>query len=238
MKGSMNPSLTLVNIYNLFCCCFLDYCSFSILHILSCIICGFMLILSCSKHIIGLLIIEIKLAPWKKSYNKSRQLIKKQRHYFANKGLYSQHYGFSTSHAWIWELDHKEGWMPKNWYLWTVVLEKTIESLLDCKEIKPVNCKGNQSWIFIGRTDTEAETPILWPPDAKSWLIRKDPDARKDWRQEEKGTRWLDGITDAVDLSLSKLWEMVKDRGGFSPWGHKESDMTDWTTRTITQPHG
>ena len=97
----------------------------------------------------------------------------------------SQSYGFSSSHVWVWELDHKEGWAPKNWCLQTVVLEKTLESPLDCKEIKPVNPTGNQSWIFIGRTDAEA--PILWPPDGKGWLIRKGPDAGKDWRQEEKG---------------------------------------------------
>ena len=116
-----------------------------------------------------------KPAPWKKSYDQPRQHIKKQRHYFANKGLYSQSYGFSSSHVWMWELDHKEGWVPKNWYLQTVVLEKTLESPSVCKEIKPVNIKGNQPWIFIGRTDAEA--PILWPPDAKSWLIGKDPEA-------------------------------------------------------------
>ena len=97
-------------------------------------------------------------------------------------------YGFSGSHVWMWELDYKESWALKNWCFWTVVLEKTLESPLDCKENKPVHHKGNQSWIFIGRTDAEAETPILWPPDAKNWLIWKDPDAVKDWRQEEKGT--------------------------------------------------
>ena len=100
----------------------------------------------------------------------------------------SQSYGFSSSHVWMWELDHKESWVPKNWCFWTVVLEKTLESPLDCKEIQPVHPKGNQSWIFIGRTDDEAETPILWPLDAKNWLIGKDSDAGKDWRQEEKGT--------------------------------------------------
>ena len=127
------------------------------------------------------------LAPWNKSYGQPRQHIKKQKHYFANKGLSSQSYGFSSSHVWMWELDYKESWVPKNWWFWTAVLEKTLESPLDCKEIQPVHPKGNQSWIFIGRTDTEAETPTLWPPDAKNWLIWKDPDAGKDWRQEEKG---------------------------------------------------
>ena len=114
--------------------------------------------------------------------------ILKGRHYFANKGPSSQSYGFSSSHVWMWDLDSKESWAPKNWCFWTVVLEKTLESPLNCKEIKPVNPKRNQSWIIIGRTDAaEAETPILWPPDAKSWLIGKDPDAGKDWKQEEKG---------------------------------------------------
>ena len=126
------------------------------------------------------------LAPWKKSYDQPRQHIKKQRHYFANKGPYSQSCGFSSSHVRMWELDHKESWAPKNWCFWIVVLEKNLESSLDCKEIKPVNPKGNQSWIFIGSTDADAL--ILWPPDAKNWLIRKDPDAGKDWKQEEKGT--------------------------------------------------
>ena len=123
----------------------------------------------------------------KKIYNKPKQCIKKQRHHFADKGPYGQSYGFSSSHVWMWELDHKESWAPKNWCFWTVVLEKTLESPLNCKEIKPVNSKGNQSWIFIGRTDAEAEAPILWAPDVKGWLIRKDRDAGKDWRWEEKG---------------------------------------------------
>ena len=126
------------------------------------------------------------LAPWKKSYDQARQYIKKQRHCFANKGLSSQSYGFSSSHVWMWELDYKESWASKNWCFWTVVLEKALESPLDSKETKPVNLKGYQSWMFIGRTDAEAETPILWPPDAKSQLIGKDPGARKDWRQTEK----------------------------------------------------
>ena len=128
------------------------------------------------------------LAPWKKSYDQPRQLIKKQRHYFANKGVSSQNYGFSNSHVWMWELDYKENWVLKNWCFWTVVLEKTLESPLDCKEIQPVHSKGNQFWLFIVKTDAEAETPILWPPHAKSWLIGKDPNAGRDWGQEEKGT--------------------------------------------------
>ena len=106
---------------------------------------------------------------------------------FVNKGLSSQSYGFSSSHVWIWELGHKESWVPKNWCFWTMVLEKTLKSPLDCKEIQAVHPKGNQSWIFIGRTNAEAKTPILWPPDVKNWLIWKDPDAGKDWRWEEKG---------------------------------------------------
>ena len=127
------------------------------------------------------------LAPWKKSYDQPRQHIKKQRHYFANKGPYGQSYGFSSSQVQMWEMDLKESWVPKNWCFRTVVLEKTLESPLDCREIKPVNPKENQSWIFIGRTDAEAETSILWPPDVKSWLTGKDPDAGEFWRQEEKG---------------------------------------------------
>ena len=114
------------------------------------------------------------------SYDKPRQSVKKQRRHFANKGLDSQSYGFSSSHVWMWELDHKEGWAPKNWCFQIVVLEKTLESPLHSKEIKLVNPKGNQLWIFIERNDAEAEAPILWPPDAKNWLIGKDPDAGKD----------------------------------------------------------
>ena len=114
---------------------------------------------------------KLKDTPWKKSYDKPRQHIKKQRHYFANKGPYSQSYGFPSSQLWLWELDHKENWALKNWCCWTVVLEKTLESPLDFKEIQPVHPKGNQSWIFIGRADAEAEAPILGPSDEKNWLI-------------------------------------------------------------------
>ena len=116
---------------------------------------------------------EKKLAPWKKSYDQPRQHIKKQKHYFANKGLSSQSYGFSSSHVWMRELAYRENWALKKWCFWTVVLEKTLKSPLACKKTKPVNPKGNQSWIFIGRTDAEAETPILWPPDEKNWLMEK-----------------------------------------------------------------
>ena len=113
--------------------------------------------------------------------------ILKSRDYFVNKGASKQSYVFSNSHVWMWELDHKESWAPKNWCFWTVVLEKTLESPLDYKEVKPVNPKGNQYWIFTGRTDAEAENLILWTPDVKNWFFGKDPDAGKDWRQEEKG---------------------------------------------------
>ena len=145
---------------------------------------------------------KLKDASWKESYDQPRQHIKKQRRYFVNKGPSSQSYGFSSSHGWMWELDHKESWALKNWCFWTVVLEKTLESPLDCKEIQPVHSKGDQSWVFFGRTDAKAETPVLWAPHAKSWLIGKDSDAGRDRGQEEKGTtedemagtyHWLDG---------------------------------------------
>ena len=126
----------------------------------------------------------------------------------ANKGPSSQSYGFSNSHVWMWELDYKVSWALKNWCFWTVVSDKILENPLDCKEIQPVHPKGDQSWIFIGRPDTEAETPIFWPPNAKNWLIGKDPNAGKDWRQEEKGwqrMRWLDGFTNSMVMCLSKL---------------------------------
>ena len=120
-----------------------------------------------------------------KLYFQPRQHIKKQRHYFANKGPSSQSCGFFSSHIWIWELDHKESWALKNWCFLTVVLEKTLERPLDCKEIQPVHPKGNESWVFIGRIDDEAEDIILWPPDGKNWRIWKDPDVGKDWRQKK-----------------------------------------------------
>ena len=127
------------------------------------------------------------LTPWKESYGQPKQHSIKQKHYIANKGLSSQGCGFSSSHVRMWKLDYKESWAPKKWCFLTVVLQKTLESPLDCKEIQPIHPKGNHSWIIIGRTDAEAETPVLWPPDAKKWL-GKDPDAGKDWRQKEKGT--------------------------------------------------
>ena len=171
------------------------------------------------------------LAPWKTSYDQPRQHNKKQRHYHADKGPSSQNYGFSSGHVWMWELDHKESWAPNSWCFWTVVLEKTLESPLDCEEIQPVNPKGNLSWLFIGSTDATAETPILWPPDEKNWLIGKDPDAGKDWRQEKGMTEdemagwhhWLDGH----ELEQSPG---VGDRQGSlvccSPWGCKVGH--DW----------
>ena len=132
----------------------------------------------------------------------TREQLKKQRLYFVNKVLSSQSYDFISSKVQMWELDYKESWVPKNWCFWTVVLEKTLESPLNCKEIKPVHSKGDQSWVFIGRTDAKAEIPILWPSDAKNWLIGKDPDAGRDWRWEVKGMsedevvgwhHWLNG---------------------------------------------
>ena len=164
--------------------------------------------------------------------------IKNQRHYFDNKCLSSQGYGFPSGHVWMWELDYKESWVPNNWYFWTVVLEKTLESPLDSKEIQPVHPKGDQSWVFIGRTDAKAETPMFWPPDSKNWLIGEDPDAGENWGQEEKGT-----TEDKIVGWHHRLnghgfgWTLgVGDGQGSlvccSPWICKELDMTErmnWT---------
>ena len=164
--------------------------------------------------------------------DKHRECIKKQRHYFADKGPSSQSYGFSSSHVWIWELDCEENWLPKNWCFWIAVLEKTLESSLDSKEVKPVNPKGNQPWIFIGRTDAEAEAPILWLPDVKSWLIGKDPDAGQNFRQEEKGAGEDETVGWHHKINGHEFEQTPGDSKGqgrlvcCSPWGHRESDMT------------
>ena len=183
------------------------------------------------------------LAPWKKSSDKSWQHIKKQRHHFANKGPYSQSYGFSRSRVQMWELDHKEGWVPKNWYFWIAVLKKTLESPLDCREIKPVNPKGNQPWTFIGRTAAEAEAPILWPPKVKSWLIGKDSDAGRDWGQEEKGTTEDEMVGWHHQLDGHEFeWTLgVGDgQGGLVfcvSWGRKELDMMEQLNSTEPTSH-
>ena len=176
------------------------------------------------------------LTPWKKSYDQPRLHIKKQRHYFADKGLSSQGYGFSSNHVWMWELDYKESWAPKNWCFWTVVLEKTLESSFVCKEILPVHPKGNQFWIFIERTDAKAETPILCLPDVKNWIIGKDPDAGKDWRWEEKGITKDDMVGwhhRLNDVSLSKLRELVMVREAWRAAFHgvlkSQTWLSDWT---------
>ena len=172
-------------------------------------------------------------SPRKKSYDKPIQsIIKNQSYPLADKCLYSQIYCFSSSHVWMWELDHKEDWMPKNWCFWTVVLEKTLESSLNCKEIKPVNSKENQSWIFTGRTDAEAEASVLSQPDGKIWLIRKDPDAGKDWRQEEKETTedemvgWHHWINGHESEQIPGVSEGQGNLMWWNPWDQKQSDMT------------
>ena len=170
------------------------------------------------------------LAPWKNRYDKPSQHIKKQRHHFADKHLYSQSYGLSSSQVWMWELDHKEGWGPKNWCFQIVVLEKTLESLLDSKEIKPINPKGNQPWTLIGRTDAKA--PILWATVMKSQLIGKDPDSEKNWGQEEKEAtedemvgwhHWFNGHEFKQTPGASEGQGRLV---CCSPWDHKELDVT------------
>ena len=183
----------------------------------------------CNHEIKRCLLLGRKAVTNRDSILKSRDI--------TDKGLYSQSYGFSSIHVCMWELDHKESWTPRNWF-WTVMLEKTLESPLDWKEIKPVNPKRNQSWIFIGRTDAKAEAPILWPPDVKNWLIWKAPDAGKDWRPEERGTTedeiagWshrLNGHEFEQALGVGDGWGNL---ACCRPWGLKESDMTErlnWT---------
>ena len=163
------------------------------------------------------------------------------RHHFADKGPYSQSYGFSTSHGQMWELDHKEGWALKNWWFQSVVLEKTLESPLDSKEIQLVNPKGNQSWIFIGKAGAEAETPMLWPPDAKSWLSGKDPIAGKieGKRRGQQRMRRLEGITDSMDMRLSKLWDTMKEREAWRTAVHgvtkHQTSLSNGATTTMYQ---
>ena len=183
---------------------------------------------------------EIKtLAPWKKSYDKPRQHIKKQRLLCRQRSIYLKLWfsQWSCTEVRI-GLDHKESWVPKNWCFWTVVLEKTLESPLDCKEIHLVNPKGNQSLIFIGRTDTEAEAPIVWPPDAKSWFIEKDPNAGKYRRQEEKRITEDEMVRWHHWLNGHEFEQVLGDGEGqrnlvcCSPWDHKKLDMTEWLTHT------
>ena len=176
------------------------------------------------------------LAPWKKSCYKPKQYIKKQRHHFANKGPYSQSYGLSISHVWMWELDHKEVRVPKNWYFWIVVLEKTPESPLDCKGIQPVHSEGDQPRDFFGRNDAKAETLVLWPLHVKSWLIGKYSDAGRDWGQEEKGTTEDEMVGWHHQLDGHEFEWTPGDgdgQGGLEccdSWGRKESDrLSDWT---------
>ena len=156
-----------------------------------------------------------------------------------NKDLFSQSYDFSSSHVRMWELDHKESWASKNWCFWTVVLEKTLDSPLDSKEsIQPINPKGNQSWIFIGRTDTEAETPIFWPPDVKNWVIGKEPDAERDWRWEEKVVKenemvgWHHRLNGHEFEQASGVGEGQGSLVCCSSWGFEESDTTEWLNWT------
>jgi len=171
-------------------------------------------------------------------YDTPRQGIKKQRPHFADKGPYNQSYGFSSSHVLMWELDNKEGWVPKNWCFWIVMLEKTFDSPLDSKEIKPVNPKGNQPWIFTRKTDAETKTLILRLPDMKSQLTGKDPDTGKDWMQKQKRAedemvRWHCRL----NVNLSKLWEIVKDREAWCAAVHEVAKSQTWLTNWTTITH-
>ena len=172
------------------------------------------------------------LSPWKKNYDKARQHIKKQRHHFANQGLSSQSYDFPSTHVQKWELDHKEGWAPKNWCFQIVVLGKTLESSFDSKEIKPVNLKGNQLWISLEGLVLKAQAPILWPPDAKSQLRGKDSDTGKDWKQMAKRTAEDDILRLHHRLNGQESEQTPGDSGGqrslvcCSPWVRKELDTT------------
>ena len=174
------------------------------------------------------------LAPWKKSYDLPRQHIKKQRHNFADKSPSSQSYGFSSSHVWMWELDYKESWLPKNRCFWTVLLEKILESPLDYKEIKPVHPKGNQYWIFIGRTDAGTEMPILWPPDGKNCLIGKDPDARLKAGGEGDDRGWDGWMASPTQWTWvwasSRNWWWTGKPGVLQSMGSQsQSQLSDWS---------
>ena len=176
------------------------------------------------------------------------RILEKQRHYFAHKSLYSQRYGFSNSHVWIWDLDNNKGWALKNWCFWTVILEETLKSPLDFKKFKAVNPEGNQPWVFTGRSDAEAEAPLLWPPDARNWLLRKDPDAGKDWRQGgERDDRGRDGWMTSptqwtwVWVSSGKWWMTGKSgvlqSMGSQRVGHDWTNEQQWQRTLIDISH-